>query len=77
MLIVLFAVEPFFELIITLRAASGFGPSSSIRRCPSGSSSSSHGASCVFMFLMVGSMITGAQTPARMSISRHGIGSTV
>ena len=55
--VVLFVVESFFELIITLRAASGFVPSSSIRRCPSGSSSSSQGASCVFMFLMVGSMI--------------------
>ena len=55
--VAVFVVESFFELIITLRAASGFVPSSSIRRCPSGSSSSSQGASCVFMFLMVGSMI--------------------
>ena len=61
MLIVLFVavfvVESFFELFITLRAASGSVPSSSIQRCPSGSSSSSQGASCVFVFLMAGSMI--------------------
>ena len=61
-LFVIFVVESFFfELFITIRAASGFAPSSSIRRCPSGSSSSSssssHGASSVFMFLMVGSMV--------------------
>ena len=55
--VVLFVVESFFELIITLRAASGFVPSSSIRRCPSGSSSRSPGASSVFIVLMVGSMI--------------------
>ena len=60
-LFVIFVVESFFfELFITIRAASGFAPSSSIRRCLSGSSSSSsssHGASSVFMFLMVGSMV--------------------
>ena len=55
--VVVFVVESFSELFITIRAASGFVPSSSIRRCPSGGSSSSQGASCVFMFLMVGSMI--------------------
>ena len=55
--VVVFVVESFSERFITLRAASGFVPSSSIRRCPSGGSSSSQGASCVFMFLMVGSMI--------------------
>ena len=61
MLIVLFVVvlvvESFSELFITIRAASGFVPSSSVRRCPSGGSSSSQGASGVFTFLMVGSMI--------------------
>jgi hypothetical protein len=59
MLIVLFVVlvvESFFELFITIRAASCFSRLSSIRRCPSGSSRSP-GASSVFIVLMVGSMI--------------------
>ena len=55
--VVVLVVESFPELFITIRAASGSVPSSSIRRCPSGGSSSSQGASCVFAFLMVGSMI--------------------
>jgi len=59
MLIVLFVVlvvESFFELFITIRAASCFSRLSSIRRCPSGSNRSP-GASSVFIVLMVGSMI--------------------
>ena len=47
-LFVIFVVESFFfELCITIRAASGFAPSSSIRRCLSGSSSSSSSSSSV------------------------------
>jgi hypothetical protein len=52
-LFVVFVVESFFELFITIRAPSCL---SSIRRCPSGSNRSP-GASSVFIVLMVGSMI--------------------
>ena len=56
-LFVIFVVESFFfELFITIRAASCFARLSSIRRCPSGSNRSP-GASSVFIVLMVGSMI--------------------
>ena len=59
-LFVIFVVESsFFELFITIRAASGFARLSSIRRRPSGSSRSSRspGASSVFIVLMVGTMV--------------------
>ena len=69
MLFAVLVVESSFELCITIRAASGFARLSSIQRCPSGRSSSSSssssrspGASNVFMFLVVGSMIVISPT---------------